>query len=369
MARAWLALALLSSGCTGTLSGGRGDYDAGPIILYTDDAAAPTSRDAGAPPVGVDAGTAPPPAADAGPSDPCADVVCPEHASCSAGACRCQPGFSAEGMTCVPLPPGDPALRTEEEVCDAWRAGHVENGAWQAGTGTCDPGTLPPEAIEDTVRRVNLFRWLAGLPAVSHDGSRHDELMECAHMMSANNALSHGPPSSWSCYTAGGAAAAGRSNIALGYRTSASAVDGYMADRRVPSLGHRRWILHHRLGAVEIGFSGRGQCLGVFNSSGRSDRTWTAYPNQGFAPLALAQDTWSFHAHGISLRGTAVTVERARDRALLPVESYSPGLSGPPPSVGFTPSGWTPAAGETYRVTIEETSVGPVTYEVNLVGC
>jgi hypothetical protein len=363
MTRALWAVALLSvlsGGCTGTLSGGSSDPDGGRPIGQVD--GGPTGSDASA----SDAST---PRIDAGPTDPCAGVMCPEHARCMAGACRCQPGFSAEGMQCVPLPAGDPALRTQAEVCDAWRAGHVENGAWQPGSGSCDPGTLPTESIDDTLRRVNLFRWLAGLPAVSHDASRHRELMECAHMMSENNSLSHDPPSGWRCYTAGGASAAGRANIALGYPTSASAIDGYMDDRGVPSLGHRRWILNPGLGAVEIGFSGRGQCLGVFNFGGRADRTWTAYPNQGFAPLETAQATWSFHAHGISLSGTAVTVERASDGAMLPVEAYFPGLSGPPPSIGFTPRGWTPAAGETYRVTIQETSSGPITYEVTLVRC
>lgn len=371
MRRAISGLALLAaSGCTGVLSGGPASEreDSGIVLLVRDGGSAQPPVDAGpTPPPSEDAG---PPRVDAGPGDPCAGVACPEHARCVSGACRCQPGFTAMGMSCVALPAGDPAGRTREEVCDGWRAGHVENGAWQSGSGSCDPGVLPAEAIDDTLRRVNLFRWLAGLPSVSHDGSRHRELMECAHMMSANNALSHNPPSSWSCYTSGGASAAARANIALGYPTSAWAIDGYMIDRGVPSLGHRRWILNHSLGSVEIGFSGRGQCLGVFNFGGGAERAWTAYPNQGFAPIDTAlNQTWSFHAHSIGLRGTGVAVERASDGAVLEVESYSPGLGGPPPSIGFTPRGWTPRAGETYRVTIQDTSVGPIVYEVSLVDC
>ena len=216
------------------------------------------------------------------------------------GGCVCNPGYSAVGGECVALPPGDPAGRTQAEVCSQWAMGHVEKSsmAWTGGPTTCDPGTMDPVAIDDTLRRLAMFRWLAGLGPVDHDASRHSELMECANMMNVNNALSHSPPTDWDCYTSGGASAAGRSNIALGSRTPGSAIDGYMSDRNTPSLGHRRWILGERLASVEIGFAGRGQCLGVFGGGGSSDRDWTAYPNQGFAPIETAQNTWSFHSNG-----------------------------------------------------------------------
>jgi uncharacterized protein YkwD len=130
------------------------------------------------------------------------------------------------------------------------------------------------------LRRVNLFRWLAGMPSVSYDGSDHASLQECAHMMSVNGQLSHSPPMNWSCWTSGGASAAGRANIAYGYGSPGAAIDGFMADRNVRSLGHRRWILGTRLSSVEIGFSTGGarpgQCLGVFSRGGSSERHWTA---------------------------------------------------------------------------------------------
>jgi len=234
----------------------------------------------------------------------------------------------------------------------------------------CDPGTLSPDGIQDTLRRVNMFRWLAGMPPVNHDASQHTQMMECANMMNVNGALSHMPPTSWTCYSAGGAAAAGRSNIALGYTTPGSAIDGYMSDRNTPSLGHRRWIVGERLSTVEIGFAGRGQCLGVFSGGGTSPRDWTAYPNQGFAPIETGMTTWSFHAEDISLlSGARAEVVRVSDSMSLPVDSYLTGGGGPPPTVGFTPMGWTPAAGETYRVTIFGTSAGDITYETTLVRC
>lgn len=373
MNRAFLAIAFALGGCTGVLSVDDGDSDSG-IQIMRDDA----SVDSG-PTIDVDAGpgvdsgpTIVDAGRDSGPTDPCAGVTCGANAHCVAGTCRCDEGFLDMGGACTALPPGDPAGRTQAEVCTAWSTGHVENAspAWTAGPTMCDPGTMAADAIDDTLRRVNMYRWLAGLPPVSHDASRHDELMECAHMMSVNGMLSHMPPSSWTCYTSGGASAAGRSNIALGYPTPGAAIDGYMADSRTPSLGHRRWILGARLGTVEIGFAGRGQCLGVFAGGGTGDRAWTAYPNQGFAPMETARYTWSFHVESIRLNADATAeVVRVSDGMSLPVDSYYIEGFGPPTSLGFTPNGWSPAAGETYRVTIRSTSAGDVTYEVTPVSC
>jgi len=374
-----VVLCALLSGCTGSLigepqdAGAGGGSDSGVWIMLDDGGGPPPGTDAGTPPPGTDAG--PPVGTDAGPPGPCDGVTCGANAECDpmTGACACDDGFIPDGSSgCVMLPPGDPAGRTQAEVCAQWNDGHVENSsmAWTAGAGTCDAGTMDPVAIDDTLRRIAMFRWLAGLPPVDHDASRHGELMECANMMNVNGSLSHNPPMSWTCWTSGGAAAAGRSNIALGYRTPGSAIDGYMSDRNTPSLGHRRWILGARLGSVEIGFAGRGQCLGVFGGGGSTDRPWTAYPNQGFAPLALAQYTWSFHGNTVSLPSSAyATVQRMSDGMELPVDSYLTGGGGPPPTVGFTPMGWEPAAGETYRVTIHGTSDGDIVYETTLVDC
>lgn len=377
--------ALLLGGCVGELTANGGDGGRQPDRDGAVDADAHLTPRDGGPLDGDDAGVTardggtdrdaevPPP--DTGVPDPCEGIVCGANASCVDGACRCDAGYLDMGGVCTALPAGDPAGRTRAEVCAAWNAGRVENAspAWTAGSGACGTGTLASAAIDDTLRRVNMYRWLAGMPAVTHDGSRHAELMQCATMMSVNGALSHDPPTSWSCYTSGGASAAGRSNIALGYRTPGTAIEGYMRDRNVMSLGHRRWILAGRLGRVEIGFAAQdrpGQCLGVFDASGRSDRPWTAYPNQGIAPVQLAEDTWSFHVESINLNTSAtVAVVRVSDGAPLTVDSYYIEGRGPPVSIGFTPVGWTPAAGETYRVTIRGTSIGDVTYDVELVAC
>ncbi len=367
----------LLSGCTGTFSVGEPDpQDSGIRLMF--DAGPPTGTDAG-PPTGTDAGPAgtdagPPAGTDAGPPPPCGGAACSANAHCDTviDACVCDAGFApAAGGGCVMLLPGDPAGRTEAEVCAQWTMGHVENSRtpWTAGPTMCDPGTMDPVAIDDTLRRLAMFRWLAGLGPVEHDASRFSDWMECAHMMTVNNQLSHTPPATWTCYASGGASAAGSSNIALGSRTPGAAIDLFMFDRGVMSLGHRRWILKSTLGSVQIGFAGRAECLGVFGGGARTERDWTAFPNQGVAPLPTAQNTWSFHANTFSVGGASATVQRVSDGADLPVSSYLTGGGGPPPTVGFTPMGWTPVAGETYRVTISGTSMGDIVYETTLVSC
>jgi uncharacterized protein YkwD len=369
-----VVLVVLGMSCTGTLSS-RSDVDGGrPAVDGGTTLDASTTDDAS---VALDATPDLDAGHDVGPTDPCATITCGANAACDPRTreCVCCPGFVDDGAACVAPPPGDPATRTEADVCDAWRAGHIENArpAW-SGEGECGPGTMPPEAIDDTLRRINLFRWLAGLPPVVDRPEDHAAQMECAAMMSANGALSHSPPESWSCYTSAGAGAAGRSNIALGYGSPGAAIDGYMLDRNTPSLGHRRWILNPPLGRVGIGFaspSRPGQCLSVFDGSGEGgDRTWTAYPNPGPAPSFLAQGEWSFQAHGVSLRSsTSATVVRVSDGVSLPVTTRQTGGGGPPPTLVIVPEGWMGEAGESYRVTITDLASGDLTYEVQLVGC
>lgn len=375
-------MTLLAAACTGEIrraDGTPGDGDAGPGGPedggpgridggVTPDGAAPPAD--GGPGGAPDGGEG---EADAGTVDPCAEVTCGTNEECdpATGACACRDGFADMGAGCVAVPPGDPAGRTEAEVCAAWRAGHVESSGtpWTAGGTECDLGTLHADAIDDTVRRVSLFRWLAGLGAVTDDPARQSVAQHCAVLMAANGRISHTPDSSWDCYTAEGEEGAGSSNLALGVGTPAFAIDLYMRDYGTPSLGHRRWILNDPLGKVSVGFAGTAQCLGIFDSSGTSDRDWTAYPNPGPAPVETSTDLWSLHSRRLSLAGADVTVERVSDGAALPVTVSHPPEGYGPGAVAWDPNGWTPVAGERYRVTITGVSGGPIAYVVHLVSC
>ncbi len=326
---------------------------------------------------GVDAPGALDGGVDGGPDDPCLGVACDPGAMCVAGECVCREGFVDDGSGCVAPPAGDPATRSMSDVCDGWNAGHVTNASpeWMDDGLTCGPGVMARAGIDDTLRRINMYRWLAGMTPVVDDPARHAGMMECAAMMSVNAMLSHSPPMSWTCYTAAGATAASRANIALGYGSSPAAINGYMRDRNVDSLGHRRWILSSRLASVGIGFSSTGsrpgQCLGVIGGTGAAtERPWSSYPNQGFAPMETALDVWSFQPYAMSLTGSSAgSIVRTSDGADMPVLSERQPSGGSVDAVKMTPMGWMPVAGETYRVTITDLSTGELSYEVTPVDC
>src|SRR5207237_326154 len=74
-------------------------------------------------------------------------------------------------------------------------------------------------------------------------------------------------PSS-ACYTDAGARAAGESNLAKGVDLPADAVDLFMSDDGVDSLGHRRWCLAPAAGVTAFGHTGQSTCMYSFGMRG-----------------------------------------------------------------------------------------------------
>lgn len=375
--RSWLLLPLVVvAGCVGRLGGDPADGEVRP------DGGAPLDapgRDTpGADVPGEDTPGADVPSLDAGPTDPCASVTCGAGASCdpATGDCFCAPGFVDVGGSCRAADPGDPVTRTSAEVCAMWAEGHrtTATASWAPGPMECDPGSMSRAALDDTLRRITMFRGLVGLPPVVDEAGRNAIDQACANLMYRNGTIDHFPPMSWRCYSAAGAMGASSSNLAYGTSGAADAIDLFIGDAGVPSLGHRRWVLNDPLGVVGIGFAGNSTCLGVFDSSGSGSRPWTSWPNAGFAPFEGLDGgfgrgvLWSFHSRSMSLGSATVTVTRVSDGAPLAVTvSHPPGGYGPD-TVAWQPMGWTPAAGQRYRVTVSAGGTD-ITYEVELVAC
>lgn len=281
------------------------------------------------------------------------------------------PLITACGGGSTPLPePTYVSTHTESDVCAAWVAGHDEapGAPWTAGASMCEYGTLTEDAREDTLARIDLYRYLVDLPPVTEDVGARDASQACAVMMSVNDALDHSPPTTWDCYTVAGDDAAGSSNLALGTSSPADAIDLFMRDSGVASLGHRRWIVSFDLGEVAIGFADSATCLGVFDDSGESTRTWVAYPPPGPAPLETATTAWSFHSAS-SLDGADVTVHRLSDEAALSVRVRELDGGYGAEAISIEPQGWEPAAGETYRVGVTVPGNAAIVYDVEIVSC
>ncbi|MEZ4232798.1 MAG: hypothetical protein R3B89_26710 [Polyangiaceae bacterium] len=314
---------------------------------------------------------------------PCQSVSCGSSEYCdpSDSQCKCLPGWTASGSSCAPNLPGDPAGHSQQAVCDMWNWGHQIDDAnpWTSGGSQCDPGTTSRAGLNDTVRRLNAFRWLIGLGPSADSDSANETGRWCAVVASWNPPGTvpdpHHPPTNATCYTAEGLAGTSTSNLAWGPNHPANAIDQFIRDSGTPSLGHRRWIFNPPLGPVGIGYYAGGgqygdaQCLGVFASSGAGPSPdWVSWPPPGYAPLSVFAWTWSFH-HKNSLSGASVSVTRDSDGMDMPV-TVTPltGGYGSLKTISITKS-WTASVGETYTVAVAGFSGGPVTYQVIPVTC
>jgi hypothetical protein len=145
-------------------------------------------------------------------------------------------------------------------------------------------------------------------------------------MMQANQNLSHTPPTTWRCYTAAGAEAAGNSNLAFGtvLGSTTSAIDLYMADSGTPSLGHRRWILYPPQVSMGTGDTPQANALWVIGGSSGTATSISiapagvAWPPRGWWPRTLltASTAWSFSLAGADFSSAVVSVRDGSGNAL-----------------------------------------------------
>jgi hypothetical protein len=170
---------------------------------------------------------------------------------------------------------------------------------WTGSVAGCNAGTTSQAYIDATFQTINYFRAMAGLPDVSNNASLNAGCQQAALMFAANNALSHSPPSSWTCYTSAGASAAGSSNIALG-AAGPSAMALYVNDFGTGNyfVGHRRWVLCPYKGAFGTGSVSsprNANSLWVFGNTVSRPATpdVIAWPPEGYVPYQVVYDRWS----------------------------------------------------------------------------
>lgn len=268
---------------------------------------------------------------------------------------------------------GDP--NDAEMMCERWLADRADmsEGAWSGDVAACDPGDIDAVGRENTLRVLNLFRWLADLPPVTSDPALDAKGQACALMMTANMTLSHGPTPDWTCYSTEGAEAAGSSNIAT--TPAVASVDLYMMDPGNPdTIGHRRWILSNTFGPTGIGSTSQYSCLATLGGTANLGVPWVAYPSPGPFPLAattigfstLDQTGWSIQSDTIDL-GAAV-VEVTRDGMALPMTVVPlAGGYGSTFAISMIPMGWQTTVGE-YHVVVSGVAEG-IEYDVEIVDC
>jgi hypothetical protein len=243
--------------------------------------------------------------------------------------------------------------------------------------GTCDAGDISATGRENALRLVNLYRWLADLPAVTNADGYDDQAQACALMMDANDTLSHSPPTSWNCYTSDGAGGAGSSNISS--TPGVQGVDLYMVDPGNPTtIGHRRWILSNSLGPIGLGSTSSYSCMKVIGGSGSAGAQWTAWPPPGVVPLeafspstvywtSLNDTGWTIQSDSIPLSAASVTITSGGADKPVAVTNLGSGY-GSSYAISLVPQGWSAQADTEYLVEVTGTSPA-FSYSVFVADC
>ena len=181
---------------------------------------------------------------------------------------------------------------------------HGWTGSVAAGT----PGTLGFDYRRATLRRINYYRAMSGLPGnVVFSADANARCQQTALMMSAQGAVSHTPARDWRFYTPVAADTAAHANLDLDWRgdEGPGAIDRYMADtgRENDGVGHRRWLLYNAarvmgtgiVPAAGSGYPGANVTFIGGPAPCPSDAPPSAaWPPAGFVPAPLVYDRWSF---------------------------------------------------------------------------
>lgn len=194
---------------------------------------------------------------------------------------------------------------------------------WTGTYDGCDPGSSSQDLALATVRRVNFYRAMAGVPTgVTLNREYSASAQHGALSMSATGRLSHTPDESYLCLSDTAKLAAANSNLYLG-RTGPAAIDGYIEDPgdRNRDVGHRNTILHPPTTEIGVGHvagnddSYPANALWVFdqgvfddNPPLREAEGFVAWPPRGYVPHELVHPRWSFGLAGANFDNATVTM-------------------------------------------------------------
>ncbi len=209
--------------------------------------------------------------------------------------------------------------------------------------GSVEAGIAGPSSNRyqrSTLKAVNFYRAMAGVGSVDFRDDWNQKAAAAALMMAGENSLSHTPSPAWAFYTADGAEAAGKSNLALG-NTGPLAIAAYVEDSgdNNERVGHRRWILYPP--SIEMG-SGDAFTKGAFGAnalwvlpdwtrlSARQPRdNYVAWPPPGNVPNTLVYERFSFSLDGADFKRAKVSVRDGKQRVRTKVVNRETGTGSP----------------------------------------
>lgn len=197
---------------------------------------------------------------------------------------------------------------------------------WSGDRASCQPGTTSQEYRTSTLRRLNWFRAMAGVPATIVENQFFTtQAQETALMNSVSERISHHPDNDFLCRTPTAVTAAAKSNLFLG-ATGPASITGYIEDPgpKNAAAKHRNWILHPTLTQVGIGeipkdrtgvratnalyvVQDRSVVFGA-QPTLREPEGFVAWPPSGYVPGAVVFDRWSFSLRHADFSRSTVSV-------------------------------------------------------------
>ncbi len=239
---------------------------------------------------------------------------------CTCNTASCSDGIMNNGETSIdcggPNCTACPLTARDSAILDyntTYLPNEVSSPGWTGDVSSCNAGSAPQSTHDKVILRINYFRRLVGLnDNTTLDASLFQKYQEAALMMKANNALSHSPPNTWTCWTQLGADGAATSNLYLGIHSTA-AVTGFIMDPGASNIrvGHRRWVLHSPKTKFSYGTTDNSMSLGVIGLAGGNTKIpeFIAYPPKGYIPQPLMNTTrWSFGIPDADFSNATVTM-------------------------------------------------------------
>ena len=245
---------------------------------------------------------------------------------------------------------------------------------WTGSVAAGAPGTVGTAYQLATLRRINYYRAMSGLPGnVALDPLASAKCQQAALMMAAEGNVSHHPSPAWRFYTPAAAEAAANSDLALDTRNDEGpgAIDRYIADDGPGNafVGHRRWLLY--AGTTQTGV---GIVPPEAGSHPGTNATWVrgngpaalpgvrpavAWPPAGYVPAPLVYARWSFSSPNADF--SRATVRVTKNGVPLPVLLEPLGcqsqLNGTGTSAGNNTLAWTLPGNLVGRVAYERYEV------------
>ena len=179
-------------------------------------------------------------------------------------------------------------------------------------------GSLKDDVINDTIRRINFYRWLYGIDEVELNADKMERNQQGAVILSKLGMLTHQPskPDDMDtdfyneayagCYIGYKSGDTYSGNCAMGDRTLYSAIDGYISDlynisTEYGAVGHRMSLLYPYATRTSFGQCNTYNTVSMyyeFQDEGNPlDEDYYAFPTPGYFPVEqfYVREFWSLY--------------------------------------------------------------------------